>query len=90
MAVAVQTTIVKGHQICALFQKIIIPEHQIKMYERVVKICRYYNFGYCRYTKKNGMHEFHPKDDCQVLGCRGTTFPNRHPKTCKLKDECRL
>ena len=52
--------------------------------------CKYFNSGYCRYTKKEmGCKNFHPTDVCKVEGCREKECPDRHPKKCKFEDECR-
>ena len=55
----------------------------------VVKKCVYFNSGYCRYTKKEmGCNNLHPKDVCELQGCREKSCLNSHPKKCKFGDEC--
>ena len=52
----------------------------------VVMKCKYFNSGYCRYTKKEmGCKNFHPTDVCEVEGCREKECPDRHPKNANLK-----
>ena len=71
-------------------RKLQIQKDPIKMSDGVVKKCKYFNSGYCRYTKKAiGCKNFHPTDVCKVEGCREKECPDRHPKKCKFEDECR-
>ena len=55
----------------------------------IVKKCVYFNSGHCRYTKKEmGCNNLHPKEVCELQGCREKSCLNSHPKKCKFGDEC--
>ena len=51
----------------------------------VIKKCRYFNKGYCKYEEKCKFR--HPLEICQIhvksLKCTIKGCKNRHPKTCK-------
>ena len=47
----------------------------------VGKSCLYLNSDYCKYTKKEmGCKKLHPKDMCELQGCRESSCLNRHIK----------
>ena len=55
------------------------------------KKCPYYNTGYCKFARKeSGCKNYHPKNVCKVTKCRDKTCPDRHPKVCRFKEECRF
>ena len=84
-----QTSRVKGPQSCAPQQKLLTQIYQVKISQREVKKCYYFNFGYCQYTmKENGFTKFHPIDECKIQGCKQKLFSGRQPKQCKFNDEC--
>ena len=81
----------KGPQNCATQQKLLTQIYKVKVSQREVKRCSYFNSGYCRYTKKeNGCTNFHPIVECKIQGCKQKKCPGRHPKKCKFNDECRF
>ena len=51
-----------------------------------VKVCKYYNTGYCKYDSKCKF--FHSKESCEG-GCAGKQCHKRHPKACKYKSKCK-
>ena len=48
---------------------------------KVLKKCRFFNTGYCKYKQK--CRFAHPKEDCKDSNCEGKECPYRHPKGCK-------
>ena len=61
------------------------------MSEETRRKCRYYNSGYCKFSRKeNGCKNVHPKENCKVFNCPGKACPDRHPKKCKFNVTCRF
>ena len=56
-----------------------------KMAERTV--CKFYNTGYCKLTKKCKFE--HPKNKCTEITCKSKSCRKRHPKQCRYKEQCR-
>ena len=52
-----------------------------------VKVCKYYNTGYCKYANRCKFK--HPKTNCPKASCSNKSCQNRHPKPCRYKDQCR-
>ena len=45
-------------------------------------VCRYFKFGYCKYSEKCRI--FHVKEECKNKSCEIRTCALRHPKICKF------
>ena len=54
---------------------------------RIQSVCKYYNTGFCKF--KAQCTSYHPTNICPKTGCRDKACPNRHPKKCRYKDQCR-
>ena len=54
--------------------------------KKTFKKCRYFNLGFCKYSKK-GCRFSHPKDICKeyldTMKCETNGCGDRHPKMCK-------
>ena len=54
---------------------------------RLQSVCKYYNTGFCKF--KDECNSYHLTNICPKKGCRDKACPNRHPKKCRYKDQCR-
>ena len=52
--------------------------------EKVMKKCRYYNTGYCKYKQKCKF--IHSNETCKNQQCDGKGCSKRHPKACKWNE----
>ena len=53
--------------------------------------CSHFNSGYCRYAERQkGCKYIHTSEVCDVVHCKQSTCPKRHPKLCRFKDQCRF
>ena len=55
--------------------------------EMIQSVCKYYNKGFCKF--KGECNSYHPIIICSKRGCREKTCPNRHPRKCRYKYQCR-
>ena len=55
------------------------------MSEAYSRKCRYYNSGYCKFTRKeNGCCNLHPTETCKIPKSREKGCPLRHPKNVDM------
>ena len=52
----------------------------------MIKVCRFFNAGYCKYKSKCKF--FHSKETCEDQ-CERKTCRKRHPKACKYRNKCK-
>ena len=52
-----------------------------------IKICKYYNKGYCKY--KSTCTNVHSKQICSQINCKNKKCEYRHPSDCRYRDKCR-
>ena len=49
--------------------------------------CKYFNSGFCKF--QSDCRFSHNENICTVINCKDKNCPNRHPKACRYREQCR-